>query len=282
MNAYPTATDVEYQDTQVMYWGIPLMTLFVVHVGIEEGLGALLTNALYYENLIVSLAIAYLTFFSIRACIIGFDQWMPWRENRNTRRWLFQLVTCSLITAFWLLVNDCYDYIMLGEPELFDRLLLRVDLPVCIALMAGLNYYYFVQFREVHRLSKSPLLSTPKEQSHAHILLKMPNGYHQAQTDDIQLAYLENKLTSLVDQEGKKRRFDLSLAALERELGSKAASYFRINRKLLIHKTAVKGYRKITGHRLQLELRFPTSVPPIVSKNKAARFKSWWHQIPSD
>lgn len=282
MHTYPTTTDIEYQDTRVMYWGIPMMTLFVVHVGIEEGLGELLANSLYYENLIVSLAIAYLTFFSIRACIIGFDQWLPWRETRNTKRWILQLMVCCVITAFWLLVNDFYDYIMLGELELLDHVLLKIDLPVSILLMAGLNYYYFLQFGEVRRIPKAQELDSQKAQDHAHILLKAPNGYYQAQTDDIQLAYLENRLMCLLDQEGKKRRFDLSLAALEKELGPKASAYFRINRQLLIHRSVVKGYKKISGHRLQLELRFPTSVQPIVSKNKAASFKTWWHQATSN
>lgn len=279
MNTYrTTATDVEYQDTRMMYLGIPLMTIFVVHVGIEDGFLELLANSLYYENLIVSLAIAYLTFFSIRACILGFDQWSPWKEERNQVRWCLQLIVCTLITSFWLFVNDFYDYIMLGEQELLDQVLLTVDLPVSVLLIMGLNYYYYIQFGEARRQSAITQLDLDKREPSTGILLKTPGGYCKTQQEEIQVAFLENDLTCLIDQDGKKRYSDLSLTALEKELGGTTPFYFRLNRKLLIHRAAVKGYQRTKGHRLQLELTFHTSVKPIVSKNKAARFKSWWHQ----
>jgi|GEM_PF-6450613 len=279
MNTYrATAIDVEYQDTRMMYLGIPLMTIFVVHVGIEDGLMELLANSLYYENLVVSLAIAYLTFFSIRACIMGFDQGSPWKEDGNIVRWCLQLIISTLITFFWLFVNDFYDYIMMGEQELLDQVLLTVDLPVSILLILGLNYYYYIQFGEARRHAAGFQLGLDQLEPRTDILLKTPGGYCKAQHQDIQIAYLENELTCIIDKAGKKKYSDLSLSGLEKELGASLPYYFRLNRKLLIHREVIRGYKRTKGHRLQLELFFPTSVAPIVSKNKAARFKSWWHQ----
>ncbi len=278
MNAYrATAYEIEYQDTKMIYVGIPLMTFFVVHVGMEEGWGNLLSNSLYYENLIVSLAIAYLTFFSIRSCILGFDQWMPWKTGPNRWRWALQLMTCAIITSFWLFVNDFYDYIMMGEPDLLDTVLLTVDWPISILLISGLNYYYFIQFEQARRTAYEPRKSKAGVQGSTTLLLKVPGGYQRTEQADIRLIYLENDFSCLLDQQGRKSWSDLSLSALERKLQLDASQYFRVNRRLLIHRAAIKGYRRTKGHRLQLELYFNSIVEPIVSKNKAASFKTWWH-----
>lgn len=280
MNTYRAlASEIEYQDTKMMYIGIPFMTLFVVHVGLEDRLGSLLSNSLYYENLIVSLAIAYLSFFSIRSCILGFDQWLPWQTGqRNAWRWSLQLFASVVITSFWLVVNDFYDYIMLGEPDLLDTVLLTVDWPVSLLLIAGLNYYYYVQFVQARQYSYGPSSSEPAEHHSSKVLLKVPGGYEQAEQDKVRIIYLQHDLSCIVDKDDKRRWSDLSLSALEKKFKLQTSQYFRLNRKLLVHKKAIKGYRKISGYRLELELYYGTSVQAVVSKNKAARFKSWWHQ----
>lgn len=279
MNTYcASSPEIEYQDTKMMYIGIPLMTLFVVHVGLEEGLGSLLSNSLYYENLVVSLAIAYLTFFSIRSCILGFDQWMPWKVGHNRWRWGLQLMTCSIITSFWLVVNDFYDYIILGEPELLDVVLLTVDWPVSLLLIAGLNYYYYVQFEQARRHTYERGKLKEVEPDTTQVLLKVPGGFQRTVQADVRLICLHNELSCIVDKNGKKKWSSLSLKVLEQKLKLDTSQYFRLNRKLLIHRAAVKGYRRTEGHRLRLELYYESAVQPVVSKNKAASFKSWWHQ----
>ncbi|NRB46773.1 MAG: LytTR family transcriptional regulator [Saprospiraceae bacterium] len=282
MNTYcASSPEIEYQDSKMMYIGIPLMTLFVVHVGLEEGLGSLLSNSLYYENLVVSLAIAYLTFFSIRSCILGFDQWMPWKEDQNRWRWGLQLFTCAIITSFWLVVNDFYDYIMLGEPELLDVVLLTVDWPVSLLLIAGLNYYYYVQFEQARRHTYEAGRPNEVVADNTQVLLKVPGGVQRTEKSDVRLICLHNNLSCIVDKDGKKRWSSQSLRVLEKEFKLDAAQYFRLNRKLLIHRAAVKGYKRTEGHRLKLELYYESAVQPMVSKNKAASFKSWWHQSKS-
>ena len=280
MNTYRAiVSEIEYQDTKMMYIGIPFMTLFVVHVGMEDRLGNLLSNSLYYENLIVSLAIAYLTFFSIRSCILGFDQWIPWQDGQsNAWRWSLQLLTSAIVTSFWLIVNDFYDYIMLGEADLLDPVLLTVDWPVSLLLMTGLNYYYYVQFVQARQYSNPSSSPVMLEQDSSRVLIKVPGGYEQAHQEDVRLIFLQNELSCIVDKENKRKWSALSLSALEKKLRLQSSQYFRLNRKLLVHKTAIKGYRKISGYRLELELYYGVSVQAIVSKNKAASFKSWWHQ----
>lgn len=259
----------------MMWIGIPLMSIFVVHVGMDDAIGVVLQETWYYENLIASLAIAYLIFFSIRGVIIGFDQRMPWRENQLLRRWILQLLFSSVITTFWLLVNAVYDFIMFDEDAIIDTLFLTVDWPVSLLLIGGVNYYYYVQYQLAQGKDDSSSKSDkPKEK----ILLKTTSGYHWQITAEIVYAYLEHKITYIVDRHGNKKAVELSLSALEEELQEPTAVYFRINRNLLIRRDWITAYRGINGHRLLVEMNPMPVTAPIVSKNKAASFKLWFHR----
>lgn len=258
-----------------MWIGIPLMSIFVVHVGMEEALGAVLDKAWYYENLVISLAIAYLIFFSIRAVIVGFDEWMPWGSHQGTKRWTLQLLLSSVITTFWLLVNAVYDLIMFGEDTIVDLLFVTVDLPVSLLLVSGINYYYYMQYQLKQEQKDS---STASDQPKEKVLLKTTSGYHWQLTADIAYAYLENKITYIVDRQGNKKAIQLSLSALEEELQEPASCYFRINRNLLIRRDWIIAYKGVRGHRLLVEMNPMPVTAPIVSKNKAASFKHWFHE----
>lgn len=265
---------MQYQYTKLMWIGIPLMSIFVVHVGMEEALGAVLYEAWYYENLVISLAIAYLIFFSIRAVIVGFDEWMPWRENQRIKRWTLQLLVSGTITTFWLLVNAMYDFIMFEEESIIDTFFLTIDWPVSLLLVLGINYYYYVQYQLKQGTAKSTISGTPPKEK---ILLKTNSGYHWQMTAEIVYAYLENKITYIVDRQGKKRAIQLSLSALEEELQEPSTRYFRINRNLLIRRDWITAYKTVRGHRLLVEMSPMPVKAPIVSKNKAASFKQWFH-----
>ncbi len=280
MNNYQSLSpEIQYQDTKMMWIGIPLMSIFVVHVGMDDAIGVVLQETWYYENLIASLAIAYLIFFSTRGVIIGFDQWMPWRENQLVRRWILQLLLSSAITTFWLLVNAVYDFIMFDEDTIVDTLFLTVDWPVSLLLIAGVNYFYYMQYQLVQGKDIS---SSTSDKPKGKILLKTTSGYHWQITAEIVYAYLDNKITYIVDRQGNKKAIELSLSALEKELQEPTAVYFRINRKLLIHRDWITAYKGINGHRLLVEMNPMPVTAPIVSKNKAASFKHWFHRsIPS-
>lgn len=275
MNNYQSLSpEIQYQDTKLMCIGIPLMSIFVVHVGMEEALSAVLYEAWYYENLVISLAIAYLIFFSIRAVIVGFDQWMPWRENQLIKRWIPQLLVSGTITTFWLLVNAVYDFIMFEEGSIIDTVFLTIDWPVSLLLVLGINYYYYVQYQlKQGNLNPATPNIPPKEK----ILLKTTSGYHWQMTAEIVYAYLENKITYIVDRQGKKKAIQLSLSALEEELQEPRTRYFRINRNLLIRREWITAYKTVRGHRLLVEMKPMPVKAPIVSKNKAASFKQWFH-----
>lgn len=275
MNNYQSLSpEIQYQDTKFMWIGIPLMSIFVVHVGMEEALSAVLYEAWYYENLVISLAIAYLVFFSIRAVIVGFDEWMPWRENQRVKRWVLQLLVSGTITTFWLLVNEVYDFIMIEEDRIMDTFFLTIDWPVSLLLVLGINYYYYVQYQLKQGVVNPATESIPTKEK---ILLKTTAGYHWQMTAEIVYAYLENKITYIVDRQGKKRAIQLSLSALEEELQEPSTRYFRINRNLLIRRDWITAYKTVRGHRLLVEMNPMPVKAPIVSKNKAASFKQWFH-----
>lgn len=90
---------------------------------------------------------------------------------------------------------------------------------------------------------------------------------------DIAYFYAEDKLCYLVEQtEGKKFLVDHTLEQLDSVLNP--SEFFRINRSVIIHITAVQEIRKYDSSRYQVSMNGSKN-PFIISRTKTAEFKEW-------
>ncbi|MEZ5044798.1 MAG: LytTR family transcriptional regulator DNA-binding domain-containing protein [Saprospiraceae bacterium] len=270
----PNTGAFKYEDANLTWIGVPLMSLFVVHLGMEQSLWPLLGTWAYYENILISLLIGYLTFLSIKHLIIRLDKVSPWEAVNTSMRWVKQLIISFLITSFYLFLNDVFDFYVLEERPLFDTTLMALDWPVSLLLVAGVNYYYYTLYQTNFVKQRNIASFEHKDK----LLLKTFTGYRQAYVHHIAYAYLVNKITYVVDQQGNKKVVDQTLSSIAEKLQQPADRYFRINRTLIAHRNHINAYHAIAGHRLLVELSPPADFSCIVSKNKAASFKAWFHQ----
>lgn len=90
---------------------------------------------------------------------------------------------------------------------------------------------------------------------------------------DVAYFLSENKLTFLVTRTGEKCLVNEPLGALEAELD--AREFFRLNRNVLAHISAVKSFSSVGKGRLSVQLvpRAPEEV--IVSQERGADFRAW-------
>jgi DNA-binding LytR/AlgR family response regulator len=93
-------------------------------------------------------------------------------------------------------------------------------------------------------------------------------------TENIALAYTEEKLVFVIDKEGKKFRVDKNLGELELELDP--AVFFRANRQYIIHIGFIKSYKALDKVKLQIDLMMPElNHHIIISQETASGFRKW-------
>lgn len=92
--------------------------------------------------------------------------------------------------------------------------------------------------------------------------------------EDIALFYTENRLTFLIDREGKKYIADNNLSALEQELDK--TKFYRANRQYIINIDFIKGYKTAEKVKISVEMAVDTVKSPVmISQDSAADFREW-------
>lgn len=106
------------------------------------------------------------------------------------------------------------------------------------------------------------------------ILVKRGNEFISFSLEDVAFFVTENKVVFLVDLEGNKFIVEKNnLMDLESDLNP--SSFYRANRKYIVHILAIKSFRTIEGKRISLNLIIPTKEEIIVSQDNATDFKNW-------
>ena len=91
--------------------------------------------------------------------------------------------------------------------------------------------------------------------------------------EEIAYFFTQNKLTYLVNHEGKKYALDQSLDKLEGTIDQKG--FFRINRQFIIGLKAIKNMRTYSKSRVKIDLDPPCPIETIVSTERSPYFKKW-------
>ena len=107
-------------------------------------------------------------------------------------------------------------------------------------------------------------------------LLRSGQGLVPKKESELAMFYTRNKVVHAADMhEGKVYMTDFTLEQLENELLSHQ-SFFRINRKHIVNKEAIKALRPHKNQRLSLSLEIPSSEELILSREKVNPFKEWF------
>jgi DNA-binding LytR/AlgR family response regulator len=92
--------------------------------------------------------------------------------------------------------------------------------------------------------------------------------------EDIVLFYTENRLTFLIDKNGKKFIVDEILSELEQELDK--SKFYRANRQYIINIDFIRGYKTIEKVKIAVEMSIEADKFPIhISQDSAADFREW-------
>lgn len=104
-------------------------------------------------------------------------------------------------------------------------------------------------------------------------VIKVGEHLKSVLTKDVELFYSKDKATYLLSRQAQKFIIDFTLDQVESAVDPQ--SFFRVNRKYLIHIDAIKDIITYSNSRLKLELNQFAADDLIVSRERVAQFKEW-------
>ena len=112
-----------------------------------------------------------------------------------------------------------------------------------------------------------------KPERRQRILAQRGPSFQPVAIADVAYFFSENKLTFVVTRASEKCLVNEPLTALAGELDP--AQFFRLNRNVLAHATAVKSFSSVGKGRLAVQLQPRPADEVLVSQQNAADFRAW-------
>ncbi|HWJ30468.1 MAG TPA: LytTR family DNA-binding domain-containing protein [Flavisolibacter sp.] len=169
-----------------------------------------------------------------------------------------------------------YDRFMLNafESNGIDYLLKpvsREDLHKALIKYRNLKKHFSLQ---EHELTMKYLMQFNGLQKKSRIVVRKGFENISLLLSDVVLFYTENKITYVIDKNGKKYMSDKNLTDLEKELDDK--TFFRASRQYILNINYIKGFKTYERVKLWVELTlhdFSHSI--IISQETAPHFRKW-------
>lgn len=169
-----------------------------------------------------------------------------------------------------------YDRFMLNafESNGIDYLLKpvsREDLHKALIKYRNLKKHFSLQ---EHELTMKYLMQFNGLQKKSRIVVRKGIENISLLLSDVVLFYTENKITYVIDKNGKKYMSDKNLTDLEKELDDK--TFFRASRQYILNINYIKGFKTYERVKLWVELTlhdFSHSI--IISQETAPHFRKW-------
>lgn len=271
VKASPSQSLIDYKDLSFRL----IACLFGAHIIITLGEGISTFKAFtiksYYPVLAINYGIALILAWIVRRITIKLDKHYNWETNlwwRFLLQFFFGVVVVSIIS--FLLV---FIYFRSFGQSIMDSTYPTYQFPLSVALLALLNSFYVVYYF-YHRVKFLSETLSPGIKSHkAYINVLDGTETVSLPTSEIAYIYIVEKGVLVKTNSKKDYLCDFNLDELESQLDP--AQFFRINRKLIAHRTVCKSYQPLDYGKLEVTLVPVPVVSATVSQRKAGAFKEW-------
>jgi len=126
-----------------------------------------------------------------------------------------------------------------------------------------------VDFSEIRNMLVNPIERDYKKR----FSVKIGQNLKLVEMDDVECFYSENKGTYVHNKDGRNYLLDDTLDQLMSELDP--MSFFRVNRKFIIHIKGVKEMQVYSNSRLKITLHSYNDQEVIVAREKVKEYKAW-------
>ncbi|MBL7742614.1 MAG: response regulator transcription factor [Chitinophagaceae bacterium] len=176
------------------------------------------------------------------------------------------VIFCTAFDEYWqeAFEHNSIDYLL--KPVKQDKL------ETALNKYDKLKQHFAAGFQQLQQWRQRPSGNGYKKR----FLVKRGTDYISVKTDDIAYFYAAHKLVCMVDNKNQKFILDQSLADIEKQLDP--AQFYRVNRKYLVHLSAIKKIKSYPKSKLQLEVEPAINEDVIISQENVASFKEWMGQ----
>jgi two-component system, LytTR family, response regulator len=176
------------------------------------------------------------------------------------------VIFCTAFDEYWqeAFEHNSIDYLL--KPVKQDKLATALN------KYDKLKQHFAASFQQLQQWQQQPGGNGYKKR----FLVKRGIDYISIKTDDIAYFYAAHKLVCMVDNKSQKFILDQSLADIEKQLDP--TQFYRVNRKYLVHLSAIKKIKSYPKSKLQLEVSPTVSEDIVISQENVAAFKQWMGQ----
>lgn len=280
MNVEKKTVSVPYKDRSYILLGVCFITLSLTFVGTDHDFNELFSTIIL-KKLCFNAVFVALSWLGIRTIIIFFDKRLPWIKGNNQLRWVLQIVATFAFTSLISLLALCSRTLFIPTWKFFPKTIWLTDFPLSLLFTLGFSflYYHWWTQNEVPSILKTTPAHTPPTiipkvtPSAPTIAVKKGKNTHLLPAQKIAYAFRLDDFNYIVIQSGEKFLLDSSLNTIEQELSE--YDFFRLNRQLLAHRTAIQSFQILPNRHLQVILQPTLAGNLLVNKNKVSSFKQW-------
>lgn len=216
----------------------------------------------------------WLAWWAVRSIIIWLDKKMPY-TNRPLKRILVQIgITTIAGLLVIILLTELVSLIARGRTVplsfyLFDVFIFIIWFLVINGIYIGMHYYMEWKESEARRLEEKKIRL-------GGFAVKTGKQNFLVPFDEILSFYAEGGYTVLLTWQNKKYIQDRSLDKIESALPEEF--FFRLNRQYILHREAIKGFKRTGDGKLEVIVNASEYLPAAiqVSRIKAVAFKAWF------
>lgn len=226
-----------------------------------------LTTTAFYIKLLAAFLMAVFFIEFIHWVTVHLDKTYDWKEKpfiRLTLQFALGMVLPGIIDYYFLSIYQWY-FGLTAARELNST---QSAIPIMIIPVFLFNVYYLFYY-QILRTKEEKVIAKKKQT----LLIQQGTKTIPIQLNDIRFIYHQDRLNYLVTKNENTYFLNESLEDLETHLPKD--TFFRVNRKMIIHYLACQHFRSNGHGKLTLQLNPSFHEEVTVSQNKAASFKEW-------
>ena len=256
----------------------PEIPLFLIAIPLISAFNYFLTYSNIQPNLFLLLTFTidtlqgYLAWICVRQIIIYLDKKLPYTKNLP-RRITIQIIATTFCGLFIIAsTTELLSWLVKNKPAPLD--FYTIDLLIISIWFWVINGFYIGIY--FYRQWESLALESQKTEKKPGIFVKKGKQNLLIKFEDIKFFAASDDYVQMLDGEDRKFILDQSLIKLEKELPP--ADFLRINRKFILNRKIIEGFKRIENGKLLLQVNFPTDFEGefTVSRTKAPAFKRWF------